>query len=155
MTAGNLAGPNKVVLGDYSSHAAAQRSVDILADRNFPVEHVTIVGCGLRLEERVLGRWTVGKALAAGASSGAWVGLLIGLVFWIVSPWHAGAVVSAIILGAIFGAVFAGVAHGLRRQAFASTSAVVADRYELLVDAEFAAEARRLLAAIPATERPH
>ncbi|GAA4613386.1 hypothetical protein GCM10023195_57870 [Actinoallomurus liliacearum] len=155
MTTENPAGPNKVVLGSYSSHPAAQRAVDILAGGDFPVEHVTIVGSGLRLEERVLGRWTVGKALLAGLSSGAWVGLLIGLVFWIVSPWHAGAVVSAIILGAIFGAVFAGVAHGVRRQAFASMSAVVADRYDVLVDAEFAAEARRLLAAMPVTEQPH
>lgn len=154
MTTENVAGPHKVVLGSYTSHAAAQHAVDVLAQRGFPVEHVTIVGCGLRLEEQVLGRWTLGKALLAGASSGAWIGLLIGLVFWIVSPWATGAVISAIILGAIFGAVLAAVAHVVRRQAFASSSAVVADRYDVLVDAEFAAEARRLLTAEPATDRP-
>jgi hypothetical protein len=151
---GPAVGPHKVVLGSHSSHGAAQRTVDVLAERGFPVEHVTIVGSGLRVEEQILGRWTLGKAMLAGLSSGAWIGLLIGLIFWIVSPWVIGAVISAIILGAVFGAIFAAVAHMVRRQAFASATAVVADRYDVLVDAEFAAEARRLLAAVPATEQP-
>jgi hypothetical protein len=155
MTTENAAGPQKVVLGGYTSHEAAQRAVDVLAERHFPVEHVSIVGSGLRLEERILGRWTLGKALLAGASSGAWIGLLIGVIFWIVSPWVVGAVISAIILGSIFGAIFAAVAHMVRRQTFASASAVVAERYDVLVDAEFAAEARRLLAAVPAADQPH
>lgn len=154
MTTENAGGPHKVVLASYTSHAAAQRVVDILAERDFPVEHVTIVGSGLRLEEKVLGRWTLGKELLAGVSSGAWIGLLIGLIFWIVSPWAVGAVISAVILGAIFGAIFAAVAHAVHRQAFTSASAVVADRYDVLVDAEFATEARRLLAAVPATDQP-
>ncbi|GAA4626531.1 membrane protein [Actinoallomurus vinaceus] len=143
------------MLSGYTSHEAAQRAVDILAERNFPVEHVSIVGSGLRLEERILGRWTLGKALLAGLSSGAWIGLLIGVVFWIVSPWVVGAVISAIVLGAIFGAIFGAVTHMVRRRTFASTSAVVAERYDVLCDAEFAAEARRLLAAVPATDQPH
>ncbi|MFL6051508.1 MAG: general stress protein [Actinoallomurus sp.] len=154
MTTENAGGPHKVVLASYTSHAAAQRAVDILAERDFPVEHVTIVGSGLRLEEKILGRWTLGKELLAGVSSGAWIGLLIGLIFWIVSPWAVGAVISAVILGAIFGAIFAAVAHAVHRQAFASASAVVADRYDVLVDAEFATEARRLLTAVPATDQP-
>ncbi|GAB3984167.1 membrane protein [Actinoallomurus acanthiterrae] len=155
MTTENAAGPQKVVLGGYTNHAAAQRAVDVLAERHFPVEHVSIVGSGLRFEERILGRWTLGKALLAGAGSGAWIGLFIGVIFWIVSPWVVGAVISAIILGAIFGAIFAAVAHMVRRQTFASASAVVAERYDVLVDAEFATEARRLLAAVPATDQPH
>jgi hypothetical protein len=40
--------PHKVVLGSYSSHAAAQHTVDVLAEHGFPVEHVTIVGTNLR-----------------------------------------------------------------------------------------------------------
>lgn len=153
MTTENVGGPHKVVLGGYTTHEAAQRAVDVLAGRGFPVEHVTIVGSGLRLEERILGRWTLGKALLAGAGSGAWIGLLIGLIFSIVSPWVAAPVISAVILGAFFGAVFAAVAHLVRRQAFASASAVVAERYEVLVDAEFAPEARRVLASEPAADR--
>jgi hypothetical protein len=154
METDNMTGAHKVVLGTYRSHAAAQHAVDILAEHKFPVEHVTIVGTGLRLEERVLGRWTLGRAVVAGAATGGWIGLLIGLVFWIVSPWAVGAVASAILLGLLFGAVFAAVAYTVQRRAYASVSAVVADRYDVLVDAEFAEEARRVVdAALPAADR--
>lgn len=149
----NAIGPHKVVLGTYSTNPAAQHAVDILAEHKFPVEHVTIVGTGLKLEERILGRWTLGRAILTGAGTGAWVGLLIGVIFWVVSPWVVGAVISAIILGIIFGAIFSAVAYFVQKRAFMSTPTVVADRYDILVDAEFAEEARRLLAAVVSSPR--
>ena len=151
MTHQNAIGPHKVVLGTYSTNEAAQHAVDILAEHKFPVEHVTIVGTGLKLEERILGRWTLGRAVLTGAGTGAWIGLLIGVIFWIVSPWVVGAVISAIILGAIFGAIFSAVAYFMQKRAFMSAPAVVADRYDILVDAEFAEESRRILATAMAT----
>jgi hypothetical protein len=152
----NAMGPHRVVLGTYSGHEAAQHAVDNLAEHKFPVEHVTIVGTGLKLEERILGRWTLGRALLTGAGTGAWIGLLIGIIFWIVTPWVFGAVISGIILGLVFGAVFSSVAYLLQKRAFMSAPHVVADRYDILVDAEFAEEARRLLAAVLSRpERAH
>jgi hypothetical protein len=153
MTSQNAVGPHKVVLGSYGTNEAAQHAVEMLAEHKFPVEHVTIVGTGLKLEERILGRWTLGRALLTGAGTGAWIGLLIGLIFWIVSPWVVGAVISAVILGALFGAIFSAVAFFMQKRAFMSAPAVVADRYDLLVDAEFAEEARRLIAAVQASPR--
>jgi hypothetical protein len=156
MTNQNATGPHKVVLGTYSSNESAQHAVDILAEHKFPVEHVTIVGTGLKLEERVLGRWTLGRAVLTGAGTGAWIGLLIGIIFWIVTPWVVGAVISAIILGIVFGAVFSAVAFFLHKRTYMSAPAVVADRYDILVDADFAEEARRLLAAVLSTpDRAH
>lgn len=156
MTSQHAIGPHKVVLGTYSTHEAAQHTVDVLAEHKFPVEHVTIVGTGLKLEERILGRWTLGRALLTGTSTGAWIGLLIGVIFWIVTPYVVGAIISAIILGIVFGAVFSAVAYFLQKRAYMSAPSVIADRYDLLVDAEFAEEARRLLAAVPATpDRAH
>lgn len=151
MSQQNAIGPHKVVLGTYSTHDAAQHAVDILAEHKFPVEHVTIVGTGLKLEERILGRWTLGRALLTGAGTGAWIGLLIGIIFWIVTPWVLGAVISAIVLGMVFGAIFSAVAYFMQKRAFMSAPQVVADRYDILVDAEFAEEARRLLAAVLST----
>jgi hypothetical protein len=156
MSSQNAIGPHKVVLGTYSSHEASQHAVDLLAEHKFPVEHVTIVGTGLKLEERILGRWTLGRALLTGAGTGAWIGLLIGIIFWIVTPWVVGAVISAIILGLVFGAIFSAVAYFMQKRAFMSAPSVVADRYDILVDAEFAEEARRLLTAVlSASERGH
>jgi uncharacterized membrane protein len=153
MSSQNATGPHKVVLGTYSTHDAAQHAVDLLAEHKFPVEHVTIVGTGLKLEERILGRWSLGRALLTGAGTGAWIGLLIGLIFWIVTPWVVGAVISGIALGVLFGAIFSAVAYFLQKRAFVSAPSVVADRYDILVDAEFAEEARRLMAAVLASPR--
>lgn len=155
MDSRNAVGPHKVVLGTYSSHDAAQHAVDVLAEHKFPVEHVTIVGTGLKLEERILGRWTLGRALLTGAGTGVWIGLLIGLIFWIVSPWVVGAVISGVILGVLFGAAFSAVAYFMQKRAFMSAPAVVADRYDLLVDTEFAEEARRLLTAVTSPHTAH
>lgn len=149
--------PHKVVLGSYPSHAAAQRTVDVLAEHGFPVEHVTIVGTNLRLQEVVLGRWTWGLALVTGAVTGGWTGLLVGLVFLIVSPWNPASVLYAVGLGIVLGLIWAAVARVWQRQSFAAVPAVVADRYDVLVDAQFADEARRLLTTpvAPAERRDH
>ncbi|MCW2943528.1 MAG: hypothetical protein JWR24_245 [Actinoallomurus sp.] len=151
MGSSGTGGPHKVVLATFHSHDAAQHAVDILAQHKFPVEHVTIVGTGLRWQEQVLGRLTLVRAVLLGAGTGGWIGLLIGLVFWVVTPWAPWAVGSGIVLGALLGAVWAAIAYVMRRQAFAAVPAVIADRYDILVDAEYAEEARRILtAALPA-----
>ena len=64
----------------YTSYEDAQRAVDYLSDNGFPVEHAQIVGSNLRLVEQVTGRVTTGSATLAGAGSGAWFGLFIGLL---------------------------------------------------------------------------
>ena len=45
-------------IATVSSYEAAERAVDHLSDQGFPVEHVTIVGTGLRFVEQVSGRLT-------------------------------------------------------------------------------------------------
>jgi hypothetical protein len=151
MSADNMRGPHKVVLGSYSSYAAAQHAVDVLAEHKFPVENITIVGSNLRIKELVLGRLTLGRAMVAGAVTGGWLGLLIGLVFLIVSPWASRSMISAIVLGIVLGIIWAAVAHVTHRRSFAAVPAIIADRYDVLVDAEYAEEARRALAATLAT----
>jgi hypothetical protein len=81
--------------------------------------------------------------------------LLIGLVFWIVTPWALAPLLSGVLVGVVIGAIWAAVAYALRRRNFASVPMVVADRYEILVDADFAEQARRILAdLVPAHNRP-
>ena len=67
-------------VGSYATYVEAQRAVDFLADRDFPVADVTIVGVDLMLVERVIGRLTWGRVLLSGAASGAWFGLFVGLL---------------------------------------------------------------------------
>jgi ABC-type dipeptide/oligopeptide/nickel transport system permease subunit len=110
-----------VTIAAYPDYAAAQRAVDYLSDNGFPVSHAAIIGTDLRLVEQVLGRMTVGRAALAGAGSGAWFGLFIGLLFAIA---HA--------------------ATGGRRD-FSSRSYLAAGQYAVTVDAGNADQAGQLL----------
>jgi len=138
-------------VASYPEYSHAQRAVDHLSDNKFPVERTAIVGTDLALVESVTGRLTTGRAALAGAASGAWFGLFIGLLFGIftVTNWL-GVVITAVFIGAIWGAIFGGVAHGMTggRRDFSSASALRAGQYAVNVEADFADQARQLLARV-------
>mgnify|MGYP000633513714 CR=1 FL=1 len=73
--------PTPVKLVEYSRYVDAQRAVDTLSDEKFQMNGVTIVWSGLRKVEHVTGRRTVATAARDGLMSGAWFGLIIGLLF--------------------------------------------------------------------------
>jgi hypothetical protein len=137
-------------VGTYETYREAQRAVDTLSDRGFPVERVAIIGRGLRFEEQVLGRETVGSAIARGALQGALVGVLFALFLWVISANDVGAgyvLLYGLIVGSLFGGMLGGIfqaASGGQRD-FRSASRMTADHYDVMVDAEVAAEAERLL----------
>ncbi|MEV4516266.1 general stress protein [Dactylosporangium sp. NPDC049525] len=137
-----------VTVATYPDYASAQRAVDHLSDRKFPVDRVTIVGTDVRLVERVLGRMTTAKAALAGAGTGAWFGLLLGFLFGIfaVAAWWK-VIVFAVIAGALWGAVFGSIAHASTRgrRDFTSVGAIEAANYAVLVDTTHADQARQLL----------
>jgi hypothetical protein len=145
--AGTTAGPT-VAVTTYPDYASAQRAVDYLSDNKFPVERTAIVGTDLRLVESVLGRLTTARAALAGAASGAWFGLFIGLLFGIFSDsnWF-GVLIFAILVGALWGAAFGAIAHATTggRRDFSSRSSLQASQYAVMVDAEVAEQARQLL----------
>src|SRR4051812_41582791 len=137
------------VVATYSTYPDAQRAVDRLSDAGFPVEHTQIIGLDLRLVEKVTGRLTNARAAAAGAASGAWFGLFIGLLvgLFTTGPAWLGLVLGGTLIGAAWGAVFGFFAHRATRgmRDFASVQALVAARYDLVVDDQHVAGARELL----------
>jgi hypothetical protein len=144
-------------IATYSSYSDAERAVDWLSDQGFPVEHVAIVGTGLRSVEQVAGRMTMGRAALTGGLQGALIGLLFALLFGIffTGPEFLGLLVYAIVAGAVFGAAFGAVAHGAQGGArdFTSVRGLEAERYEVQVDEAAADEAKRLLESMPAGRR--
>lgn len=136
-------------VGSYATYEEAQRAVDHLADEDFPVRDVTIVGVDLMLVERVIGRLTWGRVLMSGAASGAWLGLFVGLVMALVTPGAANvaAVVVPLGIGILFGMVFAAVGYGTSRgrRDFTSASQMVAGRYDVLCQPRNAEKAREML----------
>jgi len=138
-------------VGSYATYEEAQRAVDYLADADFPVRDVTIVGVDLMLVERVIGRLTWGRVIASGAASGAWFGLFIGLLlsFFSTGP-GLGAILTSLVSGIVFFAVFAAVGYGATRgrRDFTSQSQMVAGRYDVLSQPRNAEKARELLAKL-------
>jgi hypothetical protein len=140
-----------VQVGSFDSYEHAQAAVDHLSDEKFPVENVTIVGTDLRMVEKVTGRLTTSRAIAAGAAGGAWWGLFVGLLFGIFatdgSAWIA-TVLTGLLIGLVFGALFGWIGYAAMRgrRDFVSTSAIVAGRYDILCNPAYAEQARTLLA---------
>ncbi|GAA2719429.1 general stress protein [Cellulomonas aerilata] len=139
----------------YGTYLEAQRGVDHLADKNFPVQIVTIVGLDLRMVERVTGRLSYPRVALAGALSGAWFGTFVALLLWMFSPSGAQAFpfVAAILIGAAFGMLFSVITYSLTggKRDFTSQSQIVASSYALLCEAEQAHKARALLQEIGGT----
>jgi acyl-CoA reductase-like NAD-dependent aldehyde dehydrogenase len=72
--------PRRVV-ASYSSYRDAERAVDFLSDRRFPVQRVAIVGRDLQTLEQVTGRMGYGRAALNAGATGAVLGLLFGWLF--------------------------------------------------------------------------
>ena len=71
--------PTGDTVGSYTSYLDAQKAVDYLADQQFPVQMVSIVGNELKMVERVTGRLSYPRVALSGALSGMWFGLFVGV----------------------------------------------------------------------------
>jgi hypothetical protein len=145
--------PRGQVVGSYDTYLAAQRAVDYLSDQQFPVQHLSIVGSDLKMVENVLGRLTRGRAALAGAASGAWFGLFVGVLLSLFSDSDTGSfglVLAAIAYGVLFGAIFGFVGHALSggKRDFTSRSKIVASSYEVRCVWAEADRAREVLATM-------
>lgn len=139
-------------LGVYDKYEDAQKAVDFLSDREFPVQDVLIVGTELKQLERVTGRLTTGRVLAGGALSGAWLGFFVGLIFALFDPrgFSLPQILMTVAFGIVFGAVWAFVGYSLTkgRRDFTSVSHIVATKYEVLCEHKHAIRGRELLAEL-------
>ena len=80
---GTRSAGGRQIVASFNNYSCAQRPADRMPDGEFPVEQERIIGDGVRTVEHITGRMTNGRAALAGAASGAWFGLLIGLLFTI------------------------------------------------------------------------
>ena len=139
-------------LAVYDEYTAAQKAVDFLSDKEFPVENCMIVGTDLKQVERITGRLTTGKIALGGALSGLWLGIFIGIIF---AMFDNGSGIATVITTAIFGVAFGiiwalvGYAATRGQRDFSSVRVVVATRYEVLVEHKLLLRAQELLAQLP------
>jgi hypothetical protein len=146
--------PTGDTVGSYTSYLDAQKAVDYLADQQFPVQMVSIVGNELKMVERVTGRLSYPRVALSGALSGMWFGLFVGVMlsFFAPSPGYF-SILTSVLMGAAFFMLFGIVTYAMQRgkRDFTSTSQVVATSYDVIVAPEAAHEARRLLQQLPMT----
>ena len=145
--------PRGQVIATYDTYVEAQRAVDFLADEQFAVQNVSIVGSDLKMVERVTGRLTRGRAAAAGAASGAWFGLFVGVLLSLFAQSGTNGfalIIAALIYGAVFGTIFGFVGHILSggKRDFTSRSKIVSSRYEIVVVWAHADKAREVLSRL-------
>jgi hypothetical protein len=148
--------PKGDTVGSYTSYLDAQKAVDYLADQQFPVQMVSIVGNDLKMVERVTGRLSYPRVALSGALSGMWFGLFVGVMLSFFSPTGGYfSIITSVLMGAAFFMLFGIVTYAMQRgkRDFTSTSQVVATSYDVVVSFEAANEARRLLHQLPMTQR--
>ena len=146
--------PTGDTVGSYNSYLDAQKAVDYLADQQFPVQVVSIVGNDLKMVERVTGRLSYPRVALSGALSGMWFGLFVGVMLSFFSPTGGYfSIVASVLMGAAFFMLFGIVTYAMQRgkRDFTSTSQVVATNYDVVVAVEASGEARRLLQQLPMT----
>jgi len=147
----SLTDPRSVAV--YDTYADAQKAVDYLAEHDFPVERLAIVGTDLKSIERVTGRLTWGKVLVMGAISGVMWGLALAVLLWIFVPGHSLFIylLWGLVFGVVYGVLASAVQYALARgqRDFSSKQAVIATHYEILGESDVFAKARSLLGENP------
>ncbi|MCS4491770.1 hypothetical protein N7326_05205 [Corynebacterium sp. ES2794-CONJ1] len=134
-------------VGSFSTYAQAQAAVDMLSDKEFDVSAVSIVGVDLMECENVLGRLTWPKVLLSGLASGGWVGLFMGTLLGVVTGDWSSSLIFGVLLGSVFYTSAAAIQYAASRgkRDFASTTQIVASRYDILCDPATAPQARDLI----------
>ena len=139
---------SRQTIASYSDYAEAQKAVDYLSDNDFPVEHTAIVAEGLKFVEQVTGDLNYGKATLNGALSGASTGLFIGLIFGLFgfAPFLT-MLAYGLIAGAIAGALLGIIGYAMTggKRDFTSVGGMQAENYNVMVDNDFADQAREVL----------
>ena len=129
-------------VASFTDYLAAQQAVDTLSDRKFAVERV-------RMVEQVYGRLNWGRAALGGVATGAWIGLFVALLLWIIVEEIGllAALAWGLINGAIFGLIFGLVTYAFTggRRDFISRSAILPQHYDVMVESAYASEARAVL----------
>lgn len=150
-----LSVPHGDVLGTYDTYQEAQSVVDRLAKAEFPVAQLAIVGNNLTSVEIVTKKRSWNGAALSGAMSGAWLGIFVGLLLSLLSPtftWQLFA--AAVFIGAAIGLFVQLASYSLarRNRDFESTSHVLAENYQIVLEPGQLARAQQALAMPPSAD---
>lgn len=149
--------PRGEVIGRYGTYADAQKAVDHLADEQFEVVRITIVGNDLKSVEQVTGRLSYPRVAGQGALNGMVFGAFLGMIMSLLGgeQWVSSLVVS-VLMGGAFWMLLATVTYAMQRgkRDFTSTNQIVATSYDVVAAPEVAHRARQVLQNMTGADRP-
>lgn len=137
--------PQGQVVAEFGQYKEATDYVEALLAKDFPAGMIAIVGSDLRSVERVRGKLSYARIALGGATTGAWVGLIFGLLFGSGTTDPAAAASTAMTgLGSIGASVVIAAGIGMlvnvirfslakSKRGFISQSTMVASKYQIQV----------------------
>lgn len=139
--------PRGEVLGTYDSYAEARKVVDRLAEQDFDVRTVSIVGVDLRTVERIRNRLTYATVALRSALQGAFFGLMLGILMSLIDPSGAGVqILYTVGLGIGIWMLFGVIGHAIRKgKGFDSVQQLVPTRFDVVCEFSAAGRARQIL----------
>lgn len=149
--------PRGEAIGRYTTYADAQKAVDYLADQQFEVAKISIIGSELKSVEQVTGRLSYPKVALQGALNGVVFGAFFGLLMSLLGGMDlAQALLLPIIMGGAFWMLLATITYAMQRgkRDFTSTNRIVAGSYEVIAAPEVAGEARNVLGGLNLRQAP-
>jgi hypothetical protein len=139
--------PQGQVVAEFKQYDEAVNFVENLIKNDFPSGLIAIVGSDLRSVERVRGKLNYGRVAISGLTTGAWIGLIVGIVFGGASgagdPTQVSSVQSvwsSALIGAGIGMLINVIRFSLakRKRGFISQSSMVASKYQIQVPTNLA-----------------
>lgn len=140
--------PRGEVIGRFDTYAQAQKAVDHLADQQFDVAKISIIGSDLKSVERVTGRLSYPKVALQGALNGVVFGAFFGLLMSMLGGADlASSLLLPILMGGAFWMLMAIITYAMQRgkRDFTSVNRIVATSYEVIAAPEVAGQARQVL----------
>ncbi|VXB54450.1 general stress protein [Citricoccus sp. K5] len=153
--------PRGEVLGSFPTYAEARKVVDRLAEQEFDVRTVSVVGTDLRTVERIRNRLTYPSVALRSAIQGAFFGAMLGILMTLIDPSGSGfQILYTVGLGVAIWVLFGVIGHALRKgRGVNSVQQLVPSNFDVVCEFETAHQAKQLLgrpaqAPAPATDTP-
>ncbi|MFC7400689.1 general stress protein [Citricoccus sp. GCM10030269] len=139
--------PRGEVLGSYPTYKEARNVVDQLAEQEFDVRTVSVVGTDLRTVERIRNRLTYPSVALRSAVQGAFFGLMIGILLSLIDPDASGfQVLYTVGLGVAVWVLFGVIGHAMRKgRGVSSVQQLVPTNFDVVCEFESARQAKQLL----------
>ncbi len=140
------------VLATFPEYEQAQALVARLAETDFELDRISIVGRDLVNLEHVVRKLSYPQVALSSAVTGMTMGLLIGIALTLFLPDHnSGSIFPMVVIGGCLWVIMNVIGYSLNRSKrdFLSQSHIVASSYDVVCVPEFAADARRALGTQP------